>query len=90
MYYNYQRLTFLQLLSLLINKPKVVPSPCKDGLWSVRKLGIRGWKYLDLWNFKNWRYKPHQEMGSGFWARCCASESRAEMAKLFNSEPPVF
>lgn len=68
-------------------KPQVVEM--KDGRFCVKKLGLFGWKYLDLHNYKTWRY-GRKHTSAFLWNRSAGSRERAQMALTFNTCPPPF
>lgn len=70
--------------------PQVVLDPWNGGMFSVRKLTLTGWKYLDVWNYKTWHKFRGERSSPLLWQRCCASKGRAEMALLFYKNPPPF
>lgn len=67
-------------------KPKVVQLPRKPGRYAVRKLTLRGWRYLHLWNYVTW----HERSSIIFDDSCTADLHRANMAELIVRDKPPF
>jgi hypothetical protein len=65
--------------------PKVVQLPKQPGKYAVRKLTLRGWRYLNLHNLVTW----HKASSSGFESWCVSVWNRATMARLLIDKPPL-